>query len=259
MSCEVTVAQIGKMIDHSLLAPTLTEAQLTAGCELAAKYDCASVCVKPYHVKLAKQLLAGTDVLVGAVIGFPAGNSTIETKVAEARSVVADGAVEVDMVISVSKALEEDWAYLEKEIGAVVEASHAGAAAVKVIFAVDYLEDKHIVKLCEICGKVNADWVKTSTGYNYIKDADGRLYYEGATDHRLELMRKSSPEHVQVKAAGCRGTLRLMLSARCLYGVTRVGASATEKIMQDAMALADENGVIHPPAEWAEEDTPDGY
>jgi deoxyribose-phosphate aldolase len=259
MSCKVTVAQIGKMIDHSLLTPTLTEAQLTAGCELAAKYDCASVCVKPYHVKLAKQLLAETDVLVGAVIGFPAGNSTVEMKVTEAKSVVADGAVEVDMVINISKALEEDWAYLEREIGAVVEASHAGGAAVKVIFAVDYLEDKHIVKLCEICGKVRADWVKTSTGYNYVKDADGRLYYEGATDHRLELMRKSSPEHVQVKAAGCRRTLRDVLGARCNFGVTRVGTGSTEKIMDDALALADENGVIHPPAEWAEEDAPGGY
>ncbi len=230
-----TVTEIVKMIDHSLLHPTLTDKELKAGCELAIRYNAASCCVKPFHTKLAAELLKGSSVLVGAVIGFPHGNNTTAIKVAEAKQVIADGAVEVDMVINVAKALQEDWDYVEQEIGAVVGITKESNAALKVIFATDFLEDKHIIKLCEICTKLGVDFVKTSTGYNYVKGADGKYSYKGATTHVLKLMLEHTPSEVQVKAAGACSTLERILEVR-EWGVTRVGTGQTEKVAQDAIA-----------------------
>ncbi len=230
-----TVTEITKMIDHSLLHPTLTDEELEAGCKLAIKYNAASCCVKPFHTKLAAKLLKGSSVLVGAVIGFPHGNSTTEIKAAETRQVIADGATEVDMVINIAKALQEDWDYVEQEIGAVVSITQENEAALKVIFATDFLEDKHIIKLCEICNKLQVTFVKTSTGYNYVKGADGKYSYQGATTHVLKLMLEHSSPEVQVKAAGACSTLERILEVR-EWGITRVGTGQTEKVAQDAMA-----------------------
>jgi len=232
------VTMIAKMIDHSLLHPALTDGELVEGCEIARKHHVASVCVKPYHVKQAKQLLAGSDVLVGAVVGFPHGNHTIEIKVAETEQVIRDGAAEVDMVINIGKALSEDWAFIEREISAVAAVTERAGAVLKVIFENDLLpSDAHKIKLCEICSAARVGFVKTSTGYNYLRDSDGKYYYRGATDHDLALMRRHSAPEVQVKAAGSVGTLDAILRVRDL-GVTRVGTKGTETILRDAQQRA---------------------
>ncbi len=229
-----TVKELARMIDHSILHPAMTDADLERECKVAAKYGTASVCVKPYHVKRAKELLEGSDVLTGCVIGFPAGNSTITTKVFEATEAAKSGAVEVDMVINIGKALSGDWDYIEREIGAVARACHENGAIVKVIFETDYIsDDPSIVKLCEICTRVKADYVKTSTGFGLVKGEDGKYSYTGATIHHLKLMKASVGEGVKVKAAGGVRTLDQLLAVR-EAGSTRCGATATIAILEEA-------------------------
>ena len=228
------VKELAKMIDHSLLHPTLTDRELKEGCEIAVRYDVASVCIKPYAVRQAVEWLKGSDVAVGAVIGFPHGNSTIKIKVLEARHACTDGAVEIDMVVNAGKVLGEDWDYVKEEIGAVAEETHKHHAIVKVIFENDFLtDDKYKIRLCGICAEAGADFVKTSTGYGFVKGNDGRYGYLGATVHDLQLMRKHSPGRVQVKAAGGIRTLDDLLKVREI-GVTRIGATATVAIMEEA-------------------------
>src|SRR6266508_4467908 len=175
-----TLADLAKMIDHSLLQPTLTDADLDAGCRLAREFDVASVCIKPYAVRRAAELLAGTAVAVGTTIGFPHGGHVTAIKVAEAQQAMADGARELDMVVNIGKVLSKAWDFVAGDIHAVVEAAHRRTALVKVIFENCFLTDEHKEQLCKICGEVGADFVKTSTGYG---DA-------GATEHDLALMRK---------------------------------------------------------------------
>ncbi len=231
------VSEIAKMIDHSILHPTLTDEDLRRECEVAGKYNVASVCVKPYAVKQAAELLKGSDVLVGCVIGFPAGNSSIEVKAFETETACRDGAVEIDMVINIGKALQEDWNYIEEEIKTVVETSHRYGAITKVIFETDFVtKDEHKIKLCEICSKVKADYVKTSTGFGFVRDADGRYSYKGATDHDLVLMRKHSAPEVKVKAAGGVRTLTDLLRFKEL-GISRCGATATVSMLEEAKKL----------------------
>lgn len=229
------VKQLAKMIDHSILHPTMTDADLRKECEVAKKYDVASVCVKPYAVPMAVDLLKGTDVLVGCVIGFPAGNSAIEVKVFEAENACKAGAVEIDMVINISKALQGDWDYIEKEIGAVTNACHQHKAIVKVIFETDYVTKKEdIVKLCQICTKVGADYVKTSSGFGFVKKANGDFNYVGATIENLKLMKASVGPKVKVKAAGGVRTLDQLIAVK-EAGCTRSGATATAVMMEEAM------------------------
>lgn len=228
------VKELAKMIDHSILHPTMTDEDLKRECAVAAKYDVASVCVKPYAVKQAVENLKGTDVLVGCVIGFPAGNSAIEVKVFEAETACKDGAVEIDMVINVAKALQGDWDYIEKEIGAVTESCHKHGAIVKVIFETDYVNRKEdIIKLCRICTKVGADYVKTSSGFGFVKQANGDYNYVGATIENLKLMKASSGPKVKVKAAGGVRSLDGLLAVQ-EAGCTRCGATATIQMMEDA-------------------------
>ncbi len=222
------------MIDHSILHPTMTDEDLKRECEVARKYDVASVCVKPYAVKQAVELLKDSDVLVGCVIGFPAGNSAIEVKVFETEVACRDGAVEIDMVINIGKALQGEWDYIEKEIGAVTEACHKNGAIVKVIFETDYVTRKEdIRKLCEICTKVEADYVKTSTGFGFVKGVDGKYSYEGATIENLNIMRESSGPKVKLKAAGGVRTLDGLLAVK-EAGCSRCGATATIAILEEA-------------------------
>jgi deoxyribose-phosphate aldolase len=231
------VTEIAKMIDHSILHPTLTDYDLKRECEVARKYNVASVCVKPYAVKLAAEFLRGSDVLVGCVIGFPAGNSSIAVKAYETESACKDGAVEIDMVINIGKALQEDWKYIEEEIKTVVETSHRYGAITKVIFETDFItKDEHKIKLCEICSKVKADYVKTSTGFGFVKDPDGRYSYTGATAHDLELMRKHSAPEVKVKAAGGVRTLKELIKYKDL-GISRCGATATAAMLDEAKKI----------------------
>ena len=227
----VTAKQISKMIDHSLLHPTMTEKDLREGCMTAKKYDVASVCIKPYAVKMAAELLNGSDVLVCTVIGFPHGSSTREVKLFETRKAIEDGATEIDMVVNIGKVLGEEWEEVEQEIKAINDLCVTNGAILKVIFENDYLpEDKHKIKLCEICSKVGVAFVKTSSGYGFVKQADGNYNYKGATEHDLKLMRKHCSSEVQIKAAGGVRTLEDTLKVR-EWGVTRIGATATAAIM----------------------------
>jgi deoxyribose-phosphate aldolase len=228
------VQELGKMIDHSLLHPTMTDHDLEEGCALAARYEAASVCIKPYYVARAAQLLAGTGVEVGTVIGFPHGSSTVENKVLETIEACKAGATEIDIVVNIGKVLSRDWAYITDEVRRLTEVTHTHGAIIKVIFENDFLpEDSFKIKLCEICSAVNADFVKTSTGYGFVKGADGRYGYLGATEHDLQLMRKHAAPQVQIKAAGGVRTLDELLKVRSL-GVTRVGATATAAMIEEA-------------------------
>jgi deoxyribose-phosphate aldolase len=219
---DFTYQDISKMIDHSLLNPTLTQDALEAGIQVALDYDVGSVCILPYYMKRCAALLSGSTVHASTTIGFPHGGHTTAVKLAEAKQALADGCQELDMVVNISKVLSEDWDYVRADIKAVVDAAHAKGQKVKVIFENCYLEDKHRIKLCEICGEVGADWVKTSTGYGT----------GGAVDADLILMRKYSPPQVQVKAAGGVRSLDRLLEVRAL-GVTRVGASRTVSMMNE--------------------------
>lgn len=223
------------MIDHSILHPTMTDEILRRECEVAKKYDVASVCVKPYMVAKAVEYLKDTGVLVGCVIGFPAGNSKVKVKVFETIEACKDGAVEIDMVINIGKALQGDWEYVENEIREVTDACHANGAIVKVIFETDYVtEARDIIRLCEICTKVKADYVKTSTGFGFVKQQNGDYNYTGATIRTLELMKRSIGPGVKVKAAGGVRTLDQVLAVK-EAGCTRTGATATGAIMEEAM------------------------
>jgi deoxyribose-phosphate aldolase len=222
---DFTYLDIAKMLDHSLLQPVLTDANLEQGCRLAREYDVASVCIKPYAVRLAAKLLAGSTVAVGTTIGFPHGGHTTAIKAAEAEEAVRDGARELDMVVNIGKVLGTDWRYVTDDIRAVVEIAHRHRALVKVIFENCFLTDEHKQQLCLLCAEVGADYVKTSTGYGT----------SGALDDDLRLMRRCSPPHVKVKAAGGVRTLDRLLAVRAL-GVSRVGATATKAILDDCRA-----------------------
>ncbi len=224
---------LAKMIDHSLLHPTMTDAVIRAGCELALRYEVATACVKPYAVPLARDVLAGSTVGVCAVIGFPHGNSTPRIKFAETLHAIADGATEVDMVINIGKALGGDWDYVSEEIKSINHACTTQGALLKVIFETDYLQDEHIVRLCEICSEHRVAFVKTSTGYGFVKQANGDYNYLGATDQVLKLMREHCATEVQIKAAGGVRTLDDLLRVRAL-GVARIGATATAAILDAA-------------------------
>ena len=217
-----TCSDIAGTIDHSLLNPALTAAELEAGCRLALDYDVASVCILPYWLKRCSERLAGSTVRASTTIGFPHGGHTTAVKRAEAGQAIADGGHELDMVVNISAVLSGDWNYVRDDIAAVVEVAHAAGRQVKVIFENCYLTDAHKIRLCEICGELNADWVKTSTGYGT----------GGATVHDVQLMRRHAPAHVQVKAAGGIRDLDSLLHMRSL-GVTRVGASRTKDILDE--------------------------
>jgi deoxyribose-phosphate aldolase len=232
----MTVSDLAKMIDHSLLHPTMTEKELTDGCRLAASYQVASVCIKPYAVPLALRLLAGSGVAVGTVIGFPHGSATTGIKVAETLEACALGATEIDMVVNIGQVLGGEWKAVQREIEAVQLVSLARGALVKVIFENDFLGLEAITKLTEICSNVGVAFVKTSTGYGFVKQPDGQYNYKGATIEHLKLMRKVAPQSVQVKAAGGVRTLKDLVTVRSL-GVTRVGATATAVMLDEAKKL----------------------
>lgn len=218
-----TVRDLAKMIDHSLLVPTLTIDDLEKGCRLALEYDVASVCILPHYLQRCAALLKGSDVRASTTIGFPHGVHTPAAKLAETMRALADGGEELDMVVNISRVLSGDWDFVRSDIKGVVDAAHAAGQKVKVIFENCYLRDEHKIRLCQISGEVGADWVKTSTGFGT----------GGATLEDLALMRKHSPPKVQVKAAGGVRDLEMLLKVRAL-GVTRVGARSTKEILDEA-------------------------
>ena len=221
---DYSYSDIAKMIDHSLLNPALTVDELEQGIRLALEYDVASVCIMPFYLKRCAELLAGTGVRASTTIGFPHGGHATAIKVAETARALDDGGEELDavIVVNVSKVRSGDWDYVRDDVGAVIALVHDRGQKVKVIFENAYLDDSQKIRLCEICGELGADWVKTSTGY-----ARG-----GATLDDLRLMRRHSPPHVQVKAAGGVRTLDVLLEVRAL-GVTRVGATRTREILEE--------------------------
>jgi deoxyribose-phosphate aldolase len=225
MSFILTYDAIAKRIDHSLLSPTLGGVELESGCRLAARYGVASVCIKPFAVAMAEKILRGTGVEVGTTLGFPHGGHATAVKVFEARQAMADGATELDMVINIGQALSGEWDAVASDIEAVTKAAHEGGAIVKVIFENCYLNDDQKVRLCQICGEVGADYVKTSTGYGS----------GGATLDDLRLMRRSSPPKVKLKAAGGIRTLDGMIECAEL-GCDRIGASRTAEILDELKA-----------------------
>ncbi len=228
------LSEIAKLIDHSLLHPTLTDDALREGCRVARAHDVAAVCIKPYALPLAREQLAGSRVALATVVGFPHGSGTTAIKVAEALAACAAGAVEIDFVVNIGRVLGGDWRYVSEEIGAVNDAVLTAGAISKVIFENDfYPEDAPIVRLCEICNERAVAFVKTSTGYGFVRRPDGSYGYAGATDHHLRLMRATCRPEIQVKAAGGIRTLDDVLRVRAL-GVTRIGATATESILAEA-------------------------
>ncbi|CAH0020786.1 unnamed protein product [Clonostachys rhizophaga] len=231
---QVTIGQIAKMIDHSLLHPTMTDEDILEGLRISKKYNVATACIKPYSIPLAKKELKGTDVLICPVIGFPHGNSTTDVKVYEAKAAAAAGGKEVDMVINIGKALGGEWDYVAEEIRQINAAVTKQGAILKVIFENDYLQEDHIAKLCAICSDIAVAFVKTSTGYGFMKGSDGKYSYKGATVPHLKLMREKSSPGVQIKAAGGVRTLDDLLHVMSL-GVTRIGATATIAIMEEAV------------------------
>ena len=218
-----TYADVAKVIDYALLVPTLTAAELETGCQLARSYDVASVCIMPFALRRCVELLAGSTVRASTTIGFPHGANTTSTKVAEALHALADGGEELDMVVAISQVLSGHWDHVRSDIRAVTEATHAAGRKIKVIFENCYLSDAQKIRLCEICGELGVDWVKTSTGYGT----------GGATMEDLALMRKHSPASVQVKAAGGIRDLDTLLAMRAL-GATRCGTARASTILDEA-------------------------
>src|SRR3954471_12811647 len=222
---DLTERDIAKTIDHSLLRPELDDRFVEDGCRLAARYAVASVCVPPVHVSRARRILDGTDVAVGTVIGFPHGYATTAEKVNEARTALADGATELDMVIQIGALKSRRDEDVQADIQAVVDVAHAAGAIVKVIFENAYLTDDEKVRACRLTEAAGGDFVKTSTGFAP----------SGATHDDLRLMRANTSPHVQGKTAAGVRTLAALIAVMEL-GVTRCGATATESIIQASRA-----------------------
>lgn len=231
MTTEFTTEQIARTLDHALLHPTMTDAQIGEGCELAGSLRCATVCVKPYAIPLAVSILQGTETGVGTVIGFPSGSHSTFSKTAEAGWACEAGAVELDMVVNVGKVLQGDWAFVENDIASVLKVARSQSALLKVIFETDYVtsaDDQR--RLCEICDHLKVDFVKTSTGFGFHKTGQG-YNYVGATEDDVRLMRQSCSPDVQVKASG--GIRNRADAIRFLaLGCTRLGTSASAAILQ---------------------------
>lgn len=229
----ITEQDIARMIDHSLLHPTLTDRELEQGCLLAKDYRVASVCIKPYALAMGKEILKDSEVKLGTVIGFPHGSSTIGMKETETKRACRDGAAEIDMVINIGKAISGDWQYIEREIATIKDITDSKGAILKVIFENAYLNLEQIKRLCDICNRVKPAFIKTSTGYGFVKQENGCFNSIGATIPHLEWMAGHCSEGIQIKAAGGVRSLKSTLLVRSL-GVTRIGATVTAKIVNEA-------------------------
>jgi len=229
------VLRIAKLLDHAVLHPTHGEKETIAGCELGRRFQVGAVCIKPCFTALAKSVLDGSGVAVCAVTGFPHGNSSTATKVFETKEAIANGATEIDVVINNGFVADGNWEAVSQEIGAIQSACSAGGAILKVIFENDYLQPAQIEKLCEICIEQGVAFVKTSTGFGYVKQPNGDFNYKGATVEAVTLMRKTCGNKVAVKAAACIRSLDDVIRFRDL-GCARIGVGATEAILNEALA-----------------------
>lgn len=233
MDESISLSSLAGMIDHALLHPTMTDEAIAAGCALSKRCGAATACVKPYAIELARDALEGSAVGVCAVIAFPHGGNATAIKVREAEDAVARGSGEIDMVVNIGKVMGGDWAYVSDEIGAINDVVVGSGAILKAIFENDYLEDGHIIKLCEICSRHKVAFVKTSTGFGFVKQPNGMYAYRGATDEHLRLMRAHCAPEVAIKASGGIRALDDFLRIRGL-GVARIGTSSTEAIIEEA-------------------------
>jgi len=219
---------IASYIDHTILKPTTTVADVKKLCEEAMEYDFAAVCVPPYYVAEAKKLLNGTAVRVATVVGFPFGYSGSKSKLQEIADAIAAGAGEIDMVHNIAAVKSGDWAQLEEEVKLCTDAAHTAGRLVKVIVESGLLSDEELIKCCELYAALGIDFMKTSTGYAEV----------GATTHAVKLMRAKLPANIQIKASG---GIRDYAFAKELIdaGATRLGCSASVAIVKEQGA---ENG-----------------
>lgn len=233
------------LIDHAVLSPTQTDSDLRDACAMCVEVGTASVCIKPYMVPLAAELLAGSSVIPCTVIGFPHGGVTTQTKVRETEIACREGAREVDMVANIGRVIQGDWDFVLADIRAVVDAANAKNVTTKVIFETGLLpNDEMKIRLCEICEEAGAAFVKTSTGFGYVKSADGALQATGATEHDIKLMRAHVSDKVQVKASGGIRNYADALKFVQL-GATRLGTSGTQAIWQGEQGQNVENTVAY--------------
>ncbi|MDA0838924.1 MAG: deoxyribose-phosphate aldolase [Planctomycetota bacterium] len=220
-------------IDHAILHPTVTDSAALREIESLKHYPLGSLCVRPCSMAATVEALAGTQIPTCTVIGFPHGTPCTSVKVFETEKAIADGATEVDMVVNVGKTLSADWGYVRADIAAVMAAARCHEAILKVIFETDFVtEDAAKIKLCEICSDIGVDYVKTSTGFGFVK-VEGGMAYTGATEHDVRLMRKHCPDTVGIKASGGIRTLEQALRFVEL-GATRLGTSSTVAILEKA-------------------------
>ena len=213
---------VALMVDHSLLRPQLTQAEVEAGLDVAKRYRVAAATMRPCDIDLAVRALAGSEVLPGTVVGFPHGSQNTATKLFETRDLLERGAREIDMVIAISRLLSRDLDYVQAELDSMAELCHRHSAILKVIFENAYLTDEFKILACQCCGKANVDFVKTSTGFAP----------SGYTVADLKLMRQHTPAHIAVKAASGLKTLDQVLEVRAL-GVTRVGLTSTVAVLDE--------------------------
>ncbi|MFO7726581.1 MAG: deoxyribose-phosphate aldolase [Oceanipulchritudo sp.] len=235
METRPTIAEIAGMIDHALLHPTLTREAVESGLGLCLDYGVATACVKPCDVPLATRFLKGSATGVCTVIGFPHGSNATGIKIAEVEAALADGAVELDMVVNVGRVKAGDWEAVLHEIRAVNEAVTGGGAILKVIFENDFLNEKEIIRLCEISTEAEVAYIKTSTGFGFVKGSEGTYSYRGARPEHITLMREHSGPEIRLKAAGGIRGLDDLLAYRGM-GVSRIGASGTKEIVAEAVA-----------------------
>jgi deoxyribose-phosphate aldolase len=236
----LTTVEIAKLIDHAVLHPIAGMEEIKHHAAIVRKHNVASICVKPYAVSFTRDLLKGSDVLTGTVIGFPHGNSAIPVKAYETQKTIDEGAEEIDMVINIAKALEHDWNYISEEVSAIRKVTKAHEILLKVIFETDYLTgEEEKIRLCHICNEVGVDYVKTSTGFGYVSRPEGGLHYIGATIKDVKLMRAHSNPEIGVKASGGIRSLKDLLGM-VDAGANRIGTSATEEILKQATIETDQ-------------------
>ena len=221
-----TIREVAAMVDHTNLKAFAVREDFQKLCDEAARYGFKSVAINTYPVKMCREMLRGTEVLTGAAVGFPLGQMTIESKVAEAQNAVNDGCQEFDYVLNVGKVKEHDYSYIEEEMTRMVAVARAAGICAKVIFETCYLTEEEIIELSKIASRVKPDFVKTSTGFGTA----------GAKPEHVRLMKQYAGPDVQVKAAG---GIRSWEAAKAMIeaGATRLGTSSGIAIVEEMKAL----------------------
>ena len=234
----ISVRTFAKLIDHALLQPSLTSIEFDAGCDLAIRYDVATVCVKSADVQRAVIRMQSSGVGVCAVVGFPHANVEIEIMRLEAARALDQGATEIDMVVNLSRMLSDDWSYVREQVTTLNDETHRRGGLLKVIFETGLIRERERkVRLCAICRESKVDFVKTSTGFAYARNADGVMASVGATVEDVKLLSENAGGVCGVKASGGIRSLGDAL-AFVEAGATRLGTTSTEAILREVEAVA---------------------